>query len=66
MENLAGRQLKGYKLLERIGAGGFGAVYRAEQPDIGREVAIKFILPEYANLPDFIRRFEVEARVVAR
>lgn len=57
--------VKGYELIERIGLGGFGAVYRASQPVIGREVAIKIILPQYANLPDFIRRFEVEAQLVA-
>lgn len=66
MDNLAARQLKGYTLLEKIGSGGFGAVYRADQPDIGREVAVKIILPQYTNHPDFIRRFEVEARVIAR
>ena len=66
MDNLVGQQIKGYRLLETVGAGGFGAVYRAEQPQIGREVAIKIILPEYANHPDFIRRFEVEAQVIAR
>ena len=33
---------------------------------VGREVAIKVILPEYANYPDFIYRFETEAQVVAR
>ena len=66
MEDLAGQQLKGYTLQESIGAGGFGAVYRAEQPHVGREVAVKIILPQYANHPDFIRRFEVEARVIAR
>lgn len=66
IEDVAVPQLKGYTLLERVGAGGFGAVYRAEQPQVGREVAIKIILPQYANHPDFIRRFEVEARVIAR
>ncbi len=66
MDDLAGQQIKGYKLLNTVGAGGFGAVYRADQPQIGREVAIKIILPEYANHPDFIRRFEVEAQVIAR
>ncbi len=66
MEDLTGQQIKGYTLLETIGAGGFGAVYRADQPNIGREVAIKIILPQYANHPDFIRRFEVEAQVIAR
>src|SRR5207244_2943284 len=51
---------------ELIGAGGFGAVYRAWQAFVGREVAVKIILPEYANHPDFIRRFEAEAQLVAR
>ncbi|MBE2183497.1 MAG: protein kinase [Anaerolineae bacterium] len=63
---LHGMILKGYEFRERIGTGGFGAVYRAHQTAIGREVAIKMILPKYANHPDFIRQFEVEARVVAR
>jgi WD40 repeat protein/serine/threonine protein kinase len=66
MENLVGQHIKGYELRETIGAGGFGAVYRAHQPLVGREVAIKIILPQYANHPDFIRRFEVEAQVIAR
>ncbi len=66
MDDLTGRRIKGYELRERLGAGGFGAVYRAEQPQVGREAAVKIILPQYANHPDFIRRFEVEARVIAR
>jgi serine/threonine protein kinase len=57
--------LKGYELRERIGAGGFGAVYRAYQSTVGREVAIKIILPGLANQPEFIRRFEGEAQIVA-
>jgi WD40 repeat protein len=65
-EDLSGRAIRGYELGERIGAGGFGAVYRAIQPLIEREVAIKIILPQYANHPDFIRRFEAEAQLVAR
>ena len=60
------RFLKSYELHEQIGAGGFGVVYRAFQPLLKRPVAIKAILPEYANRPDFIRRFEVEAELVAR
>lgn len=66
MDNLQGTLLKGYKLEERIGSGGFGAVYRAKQTTIEREVAVKIILPGYANNPDFIRRFEAEAQLVAR
>jgi tetratricopeptide (TPR) repeat protein/predicted Ser/Thr protein kinase len=66
MDDLSGQEIRGYKIIERIGAGGFGVVYRAEQPSVDREVAIKVILPEYANHPEFIQRFEAEARVVAR
>ncbi|MBN1813282.1 MAG: protein kinase [Anaerolineae bacterium] len=65
-EDLSGRAIRGYELGERIGAGGFGAVYRGVQPLIEREVAVKIILPQYANHPDFIRRFEAEAQLVAR
>jgi len=43
-----------------------GSVYRAVQPNVEREVAIKIILPAYANHPDFVRRFEAEAQLVAR
>ncbi|UCC89741.1 MAG: protein kinase [Anaerolineales bacterium] len=64
-QDLAGRAIKGYQLGERIAIGGFGAVYRAVQPLVEREVAIKIILPQYADHPDFIRRFEAEAQLVA-
>jgi serine/threonine protein kinase len=66
VKDLSGQAIKGYELHEMIGAGGFGAVYRAYQPLIKRDVAMKIILPEYANHPEFIRRFEFEAQLVAR
>jgi serine/threonine protein kinase/WD40 repeat protein len=66
MEDLSSQTIKGYELGECIGVGGFGAVYRAQQITVGREVAIKIILPGFANRPDFIRRFETEAQLVAR
>jgi len=66
MEDLKGRVIKGYELKRLAGEGGFGAVYLATQRLIGREVAVKIILPQYANQPDFIRRFETEAQLVAR
>jgi WD40 repeat protein/transcriptional regulator with XRE-family HTH domain len=65
-EDLTGRAIRGYALAERIGIGGMGSVYRAVQPNVEREVAVKIILPAYANHPDFIRRFETEAQLVAR
>ncbi|MCI0634096.1 MAG: protein kinase [Actinobacteria bacterium] len=63
---LKGEPLRGYRLLEQIGDGAFGAVYRAIQPQVHRDVAIKAIHPHLANDPDFIRRFEAEAQLVAR
>jgi WD40 repeat protein/serine/threonine protein kinase len=66
VEPVSGTLVKGYELRDRIGAGGFGAVYRAFQSTVGREVAIKIILPGFANRPEFVRRFETEAQVVAR
>ena len=59
-------RIRGYALKEQLGAGAFGVVYRGVQPVVGREVAIKIIAPEHANRPDFIRRFEAEARIIAR
>ena len=63
---ISGSPLRGYRLLERIGSGSFGAVWRALQPEVGRDVAVKAIHPHLANDPDFIRRFETEAQIVAR
>src|SRR5574341_698391 len=66
MEDLTHHVIKGYELRELVGTGGFGAVYRAYQTQVEREVALKIILPDFANHPDFIRRFEAEAQMVAR
>ena len=63
---IKGESLRGYRLLEQIGSGAHGVVYRAIQPQVGREVAVKSILPALANQPNFIRRFEREAQLVAR
>jgi WD40 repeat protein/DNA-binding SARP family transcriptional activator len=63
---LKGEPLRGYRLLEQIGEGAFGVVYRAIQPQVRRDVAIKAIHPHLANDPEFIRRFEAEAQLVAR
>jgi WD40 repeat protein/DNA-binding SARP family transcriptional activator/energy-coupling factor transporter ATP-binding protein EcfA2 len=63
---LPGEPLRGYRLLEQVGQGAFGTVYRALQSQVGREVAVKSIRPVLANHPEFIRRFEAEAQLVAR
>ncbi|MBS1964787.1 MAG: protein kinase [Chloroflexi bacterium SZAS-1] len=66
LDTLPGQAVKGYEIRECLGRGGFGAVFRALQPGVAREVAIKVILPQLADLPDFIRRFEAEAQTIAR
>lgn len=66
MDSWRDKWLRGYQLKEIIGAGGFSVVYMAHQPTIEREVAIKAILPSYANDTEFIRRFEKEAQFIAR
>src|SRR5215813_11913292 len=65
MDDLSNHIVKSYELKECVGTGGFGQVYRAYQASVGREVAVKVILPQHANQPDFIRRFEVEAQLIA-
>lgn len=65
MDTITNNKIKGYELRQQIGAGSFGVVYRAYQPSVKREVAIKIIQPKYANQPEFVRRFEVEAQLIA-
>ncbi len=62
----AGHALRGYRLGEQIGAGPVGTTYRAVQPAVEREVAVKIIRSELANNPEFVRRFDIEAQLVAR
>ena len=61
----SGLSVRGYEMREEIGQGAAGPVYRAYQPIVGREVAIKVIRQELADDPAFIRRFEAEAQRVA-
>jgi serine/threonine protein kinase len=65
MDTLTGQTIKGYGIQDCIEQGAFGVAYRAHQAVVDREVAIKVILPQYANQPDFVRRFETEAQLVA-
>jgi Tol biopolymer transport system component len=57
-----GTKLGPYEILAPIGAGGMGEVYRAKDPRLGREVAIKVLPPSFAQDPDRLKRFEQEAR----
>jgi DNA-binding SARP family transcriptional activator/WD40 repeat protein len=61
-----GRPLRGYTLHRAIGEGSYGRVYEATQPGTDRPVAIKVIRPDFADSSEFIRRFDAEARLIAR
>jgi len=58
--------IRDYEIEELIGEGGFGAVYKACQRSVQRDVALKVILPQFADDPEFISRFDAEARIIAR
>lgn len=57
---------RGYEIQSLIGTGGFGEVYVAYQPSIKRRVAIKMILPQHMDDPQFIADFEREANLIAQ
>jgi serine/threonine-protein kinase len=61
---LIGRTFASYKVLRKIGRGGMGAVYLAEHPRIGKQVAIKVLHKELATNPAVVERFFREARLV--
>ncbi len=60
-----GSRLGPYEILAALGAGGMGEVYRARDPRLGREIAIKVLPADVADRPDRLARLEREARTVA-
>src|SRR5438128_11174832 len=65
MSLAVGSRLGPYELVALVGAGGMGEVYRARDPRLGRDVAIKLLPPAFSGEPDRLRRFEQEARAAA-
>src|SRR2546421_2835510 len=63
---LVGKSLGQFRIVERIGSGGMAAVFKAYQPTLDRYVAIKVLPAHYARDPVFVKRFELQARSVAR
>jgi serine/threonine protein kinase len=60
-----GTQLGPYEILALLGAGGMGEVYRARDPRLDRDVAIKVLPEQFARDPGYVARFEREAKAVA-
>src|SRR3954466_16162582 len=61
-----GQKLGAYQLLDRLGAGGMGEVWKAEDPRLGRTVAIKILPPAVAADHESILRMQREARTAAQ
>ena len=59
---LPGTRFGSYEILQRLGAGGMGEVYRAKDSRLDREVAIKTVSLNHCSLPEALSRFEREAR----
>src|SRR5436853_3346058 len=65
-DDLIGVTLGNYKILAQLGQGGMARVYKARQENLDREVAVKVLPPWFAADRNFVERFNLEARLVAR
>jgi serine/threonine-protein kinase len=64
--DLTGRTLADFRVLRKLGQGGMGQIYLAEQISLKRKVALKILRPELAASPEALQRFKAEAEAVAR
>ncbi len=63
---MIGKIISNYKILKKIGAGGMGEVYLAEDHELDRKVALKFLPPQYTTDADIKARFRHDTSVVGK